>query len=323
MSPSTTAVAPVGRADDVRPTGARYNSPPRWRRALGLKGAGFTAPFFLGFLFVTVIPLAVALKQSVYQKQNSGLGLGSGTVEWAGFANYAKGLTSPTFWAGMERVALFGVVMIPLGMAISISMALLLDALSGRTAKGFRVGLLVPYMVPGIVATLIWLYLYSAKVGPLAPLFRAFGVNIDFFSRGTVWPSMGNIMIWGGIGFTMLLLYGSLRSIPRELFDAARVDGASEFRIAWAIKLPYLRGIIVLTTVLQIIGTLQIFNEPVLFRSVSPETVSAQWVPVQQIYYEAFTNNDPYYAAALSVILAVIVGLASFIFYRVTNRPTL
>ncbi|MFB7251194.1 carbohydrate ABC transporter permease [Microbacterium sp. NPDC056234] len=322
MSSETLTAPNAGRvAEATRPQRGPLRRQPNWRRRQALKGAAFTLPFFAGFALVTIIPIVIALGQSVFQEKQSGLGLGKGELVFAGFDNYLRGLTSEVFWVGMLRVALFGAVIIPLSLVISLSMALLLDAVTGRTAKFFRTGFLIPYMVPGIVATLIWIYLYSPKVGPLTPFFEQFGLNINFFAPGSVWPSMGNIIVWGGIGFNMLLMYGSLRAIPRDIFDAARVDGASEFRIAWSIKVPHLRGIIVLTTMLSIIGSLQMFNEPQLFRTVSPQTVSADWVPVQMIYNQAFVANDPFYAAALSVILAVVVGIASFIFYKFTNRP--
>ncbi|MCI2957211.1 sugar ABC transporter permease [Agromyces atrinae] len=321
MSTETLTAPTTGRAADAARPARRPRRQPSWRRLQALKGAAFTLPFFAGFALVTIIPLLIALVQSVFQERRTGLGLGKGEIVFAGFDNYLQGLTSEVFWMGMLRVGLFGAVVIPLGLVVSLSMALLLDAVTGKKAKFFRVGFLVPYMVPGIVATLIWIYLYSPKVGPLTPFFEQFGLDLNFFAPGSVWPSMGNIMVWGGIGFNMLLMYGSLRAIPGEIFDAARVDGASEWRIAWAIKVPHLRGIIVLTTMLSIIGSLQIFNEPQLFRSVSPQTVSADWVPVQMIYNQAFVANDPYYAAALSVILAVVVGIASAIFYKFTNRP--
>ena len=99
--------------------------------------------------------------------------------------------------------------------------------------------MLVPYMCPGIVATLIWIYLYSPAVGPLTPFFKLFGIDANFYGSSMIWVSVGNLMAWGGIGFNMLIVYGALQAVPRDIFDSARVDGASEWRIAWSIKVPY------------------------------------------------------------------------------------
>ncbi|MFY9714579.1 MAG: ABC transporter permease subunit, partial [Microbacterium sp.] len=125
---------------------------------------------------------------------------------------------------------------------------------------------------------------------------------------------------WGSIGFNMLILYGALQAVPREIFDAARVDGASDFRVAMSIKVPYVRGSLVLTGVLSIIGTLQIFAEPTLFRAVSPETITKDFTPAMVIFNQAFQVGNLNYAAALSIILAAVVGIASAVIYRFTNK---
>ncbi|MEV7422381.1 MULTISPECIES: carbohydrate ABC transporter permease [unclassified Streptomyces] len=294
-----------------------------WRRVMALKGASFTFPFFLGFLLFTVVPVVIALKESLYTEQGSGLGFGAKTVEFTGFDNFVRGFEDAKFWSAMGRVALFAAISIPLIQLTSLGMALLMDMARARTAGRFRIALLVPYMIPGIVATLIWIYIYSPVVGPLTPILGFFGIDVNFYSGEMIWVSIGNLMAWSAIGFNMLILYASLQSVPRELFDSARVDGASEWRMAWSIKVPLVRRSLVLTTVLSIIGSLQIFSDPMLFRSMTPETVTRDFTPIMAIYDWAFAQGDFNYAAALSIILALVVGIASAIFYRLTNKaPT-
>ena len=135
-----------------------------------------------------------------------------------------------------------------------------------------------------------------------------------------VWVSMGNLAVWGSLGFTMLILYGALQAVPHEIFEAARLDGASELRIAWSIKVPFVRGSLVLTSLLSIIGTLQLFDQPLLFRAVTPETITRDFTPAMMIYDQAFKVGNLNYATALSVILALVVGVASAIIYRFINR---
>lgn len=294
-----------------------------WRRIAAIKGASFTVPFFLGFALFTAVPMVLALRESMYTAKGSGLGFGEKTVEFAGLGNLLKGAGDERFWAGMGRVALFAAISIPLIQLASVALALLLDAASRRVAARFRLALLIPYMIPGIVATLIWIYLYSPEVGPLTPFFALFGVPANFYGGELIWVSIGNLMAWSGIGFNMLIVYAALRAVPREIFEGARVDGASELRIAWSIKVPLIRRSLVLTTVLSIIGTLQIFSDPLLFRSMAPETVTRDFTPIMGIYDWAFAQGDFHYAAALSIVLALVVGLASAIFYRFTNKaPT-
>ncbi|MEV6546346.1 sugar ABC transporter permease [Streptomyces sp. NPDC051665] len=289
-------------------------------RSLRWKGAAFTVPFQLGFVFLYVLPIGYAVYQSLYRDQQSGLGLGGSTQKFSGLDNYQQGLTDSAFMGSVLRVVLFACVQIPLMLLISLLLALCLDALTSRVAGRFRILLLVPYMIPGVVAAIVWLNLYSPDVGPLTPLGKVFGFDWNFFAPSMVWPSIGNLLTWHGIGYNMIIIYAALQAVPRDLFEAARLDGASELRIARSIKVPYVRGALVLTGMLSIIQMLQIFNEPALFRNVTPQTVSDSFTPIMIIYNQAFNAGNYHYAAALSVLLALILGLASFLFYRLTAK---
>ncbi|MBN8883836.1 MAG: sugar ABC transporter permease [Salana multivorans] len=281
----------------------------------------FGAPFFIGFAFVFVAPILYALYQSFLTvKADGGLGLGASTVVFAGFDNYVKALNDGPFWASMVRVGLFALVQIPISLGLSLSAALLLDAARERTGTVYRSLLLVPYMVPAIVASLIWVYLYSPRVGPFTAVGDALGLSVSFFDSRMLWVSIGNLVIWMVLGFNMLIMYGALRGVDRSILEAAKVDGAGGIRTALAIKVPIIRGTLVLTGLLSIIGMLQIFNEPLIFRGASPETVTKDFTPIMSIYFQAFTNNNYSYAAALSVVLALVIGLLSAIFYRLGNR---
>jgi multiple sugar transport system permease protein len=287
---------------------------------MALQGASFTIPFFIGFAVFTVAPVVMALKESLYRKQSSGLGFGGQTTRFVGLDNFTQALGDGRFFGAIGRVALFAAVSIPTIQLAALGMALLLDAASRRLANRFRVLLLVPFMVPGIVAALIWVYLYSPTVGPLTPFFKLFGIRADFYSGSMIWISIGNLIAWSTIGFNMLIVYSALRAVSPEIYDSAYVDGASQWRIAWSIKVPLIRRSLVLTTVLAIIGSLQIFSDPMLFRSMSPQTVTRDFTPIMAIYDWAFAQGDFNYAAALSIVLAVIVGITSAVFYRLTNK---
>ncbi|MCI3271537.1 carbohydrate ABC transporter permease [Streptomyces cylindrosporus] len=289
-------------------------------RSLRWKGAAFTVPFQLGFVFLYLLPIGYAVYQSLYREQQSGLGLGGSTERFSGLENYQQGLTDSAFMGSVLRVVLFACVQIPVMLLISLALALFLDALTSKVAGRFRILLLVPYMIPGVVAALVWINLYSPDVGPLTPLGKVFGLDWNFFAPSMVWPSIGNLLTWHGVGYNMVIIYSALQGVPRELFEAARLDGASERRIALSIKIPYVRGALVLTGMLSIIQMLQIFNEPALFRNITPQTVSDSFTPIMIIYNQAFNAGNYHYAAALSVLLALILGVASFLFYRLTSR---
>ncbi|MFF3330998.1 carbohydrate ABC transporter permease [Streptomyces sp. NPDC002888] len=289
-------------------------------RSLRWKGAAFTVPFQLGFVFLYLVPIGYAVYQSLFRAQQSGLGLGGATEKFSGLDNYQQGLTDSAFLSSILRVVLFACVQIPVMLSISLVLALLLDAVTSRIAGRFRILLLVPYMIPGVVAAIVWINLYSPDVGPLTPMGEVLGFHWNFFSPSMVWSSIGNLLTWHGIGYNMVIIYSALQAVPRELFEAARLDGASEIRIARSIKVPFVRGALVLTGLLSIIQMLQIFNEPALFRNVTPQTVNDSFTPIMIIYNQAFNAGNYHYAAALSVLLALILGVASFLFYRLTSR---
>ncbi|GAA4011075.1 sugar ABC transporter permease [Streptomyces sp. NBC_01352] len=284
------------------------------------KGAAFTVPFQLGFVFLYLLPIGYAIHQSLYLEKQSGLGLGGSTTEFVGLENYQQGLTDSAFMTSILRVVLFACVQIPFMLFVSLMLALCLDAVTSRVAGRFRILLLVPYMIPGVVAAIVWINLYSPAVGPLTPLGELFGFDWNFFAPSMVWPAIGNLLTWHGIGYNMVIIYSALQGVPRELFEAARLDGASELRIARSIKIPFVRGALVLTALLSIIQMLQIFNEPALFRNVTPQTISDSFAPIMIIYNQAFNAGNYNYAAALSVLLALFLGVASFLFYRLTSR---
>ncbi|MBE4734523.1 MULTISPECIES: carbohydrate ABC transporter permease [Streptomyces] len=284
------------------------------------KGAAFTVPFQLGFVFLYLLPIAYAVYESLFQEKRSGLGLGGATREFTGLDNYQLGLSDSAFMGSILRVVLFACVQIPFMLLVSLVLALFLDALTAKAANRFRIVLLVPYMIPGVVAAIVWINLYSPAVGPLTPMGDFLGFDWNFFAPSMVWPSIGNLLTWHGIGYNMVIIYSALQGVPRELFEAARLDGASEIRIALSVKIPFVRAALVLTGLLSIIQMLQLFNEPALFRNITPETVDGSFTPIMIIYNQAFNAGNYQYAAALSVLLALILGAASLVFYRLTSK---
>lgn len=307
---STTVASSAARP---APHGSKANRVP-WRTMQAAKGASLTLPFVAGFIFFVFLPIIIALNEVVYAEKKSGLGLGEATRTFVGFDNLAAAIRDTTFWTGLGRVALYAVIMVPLTQGLSMLLALLIDAAKRRTANRFRILLLFPYMTPGIVSTIIWIYLYSPSTSPLKFL------GLNFFDSNMVWVSMGQMAIWAGLGFNMLIMYGSLQSIPGEIIEAARLDGASEVRIAWSIKVPFMIGSVSLTTMFNIIGVLQLFDQPYFFRSISPQTITKDFTPAMQIYNEAFQVGNLNYATALSIVLAVILGIASACVYSIQNK---
>jgi multiple sugar transport system permease protein len=210
-------------------------------------------------------------------------------------------------------MGLFLVIQVPVMLVLSLFFALALDSGMVRLAKFVRLGIYVPYAVPAVVATLMWGYLYGPDFGPFAQASTMLGVpKIPFLSPDFVLLSIVNVVNWEFVGYNMIIIYAALRSIPSELYEAARVDGASEKRIAWSIKIPAVRPALILTIIFSVIGSFQLFNEPNLLRILAPNAISSSYTPNLYAYSLAFVNQEANYAAAIAFLLGIVIMVLSY-----------
>jgi len=211
-------------------------------------------------------------------------------------------------------MGLFLLIQVPIMLALSLFFALALDSGMVRLAKFVRLGIYIPYAVPAVVAALMWGYLYGPDFGPFAQLSDALSLpKIPFLSPHFVLFSIINVVNWEFVGYNMIIIYAALRSIPTDLYEAARVDGASEPRIAWSIKIPAVRPAIVLTIIFSVIGSFQLFNEPNLLRILAPNAINSSYTPNLYAYTLAFVNQDANYAAAIAFLLGIVIMALSYV----------
>ncbi|MEC4017849.1 carbohydrate ABC transporter permease [Streptomyces sp. H27-D2] len=283
--------------------------------------AGFLLPFLALFVLCFLAPIGYALYESLLRIERTGpLGLGGETREvFTGLGNYTHALQDDRFTTGFGRVLLFGAVQIPLMIALATGLALLLEAASARWVGFFRTAFFLPYGVPGVIASILWGFLYVPGISPLVEMAGGIGWDVDFLSRGTVLWAIANIVTWQFTGYNMLVLIAQLKAVPQELYEAARIDGASAWQIARHVKLPLIRPALVLTTVFSIIGTLQLFAEPMVLRPLST-SIDSGYTPNLHAYNEAFTSNNQHVAAAEAVLLALVACVLSFTFLRLVGQ---
>jgi multiple sugar transport system permease protein len=275
----------------------------------------FVAPFLLVFITMLVIPLIYAAYLSLFREQLIG-----GRV-FAGFDNYSRALSDDRLREGTVRVAEFFLLQVPLMLAIALFAALAIDTGLLRAAKVFRLGIFVPYAVPAVVAALMWGYLYGRDFGPFSQLADKVGAPApDFLSAGHMLASMANIVTWEFTGYNMIILYAALRAIPEELYEAAAVDGAGAWRIAWSIKIPSIRPALMLCLIFSVIGSFQLFTEPQLLQRLAPSVIDSAYTPNLYAYTLAFTGQEANYAAAVSFLLGLVIVVASYTVLIVTNR---
>ncbi|HEX6797431.1 MAG TPA: sugar ABC transporter permease [Ktedonobacterales bacterium] len=281
----------------------------------------FVLPFVLLFAAFFVAPLVYAFWQSLYKEVRSGLGFGPPKIVWAGAENYVKALHDPQFWDGFGRVLLFGAVQIPVMMLIALAMALLMDSAVIRFRRFFRLAFFVPYAVPIVIAAIMWGFFYSPISSPIVQGFTSLHLPAPTFlgPSSTLW-SIANVATWEFAGYNMIIFYSALQGIPQEIYESGRLDGLSEIGIALRLKLPLIVPALIVGVLFSIVGTLQLFNEPIVLKNLPNATITTSYTPNIFAYNVAVVNTDFNYGGAIAVILGVVTFIFSFGFLRLTRR---
>lgn len=306
--------------DTAGPPPAPTAAPARRRRSARPDKAAwaFLAPFLAVFAFVFVVPIGYAIYQSLLKVDRNGpMGLGKPTLGFAGLENYSLAVQQDTFVRSFGRVFLFGIVQVPVMLVLATALALMLDQVAGRWAGILRASYFLPYGIPGVIATILWGFLYVPGVSPINDMFGS--ITPDFLGYHTVLWSIANIVIWEFAGYNMLIIVAQLKSIPLELYEAAKIDGAGPWQTALRIKLPLIKSALILTCVFSIIGTMQLFAEPLILKLEAPP-ITNDYTPNLSAYNDAFANANLYLAAAKSVILALVASALSFGFLTLVTR---
>ena len=263
------------------------------------------APFLIVFLGTMIVPIIMAIGYSFSSVERSGLlGEGGITNSFAGLDNYLKALSNANFVESIGRMILFGIVQVTVMIVAAVILALLLESASAKWPGFFRATYFLPYGIPGVIATILWSFLYIHGLSPIVDVLQMVGIEIDFLGPRMVLWSIANIVTWTYTGYNMLIIIAQLKAIPGELYEAAKIDGASSFRVATSIQLPLIRPAVMLTVIFSIIGTLQLFAEPRLMQTMSAG-ITSEYTPNMSAYAFAFQYNDIGMAAAQAVIIAV------------------
>ncbi|GAA2896573.1 sugar ABC transporter permease [Streptomyces mexicanus] len=299
LGPRSSAARPVVRR-------GRYRAP-----------ALLLAPFLLLFTACTLVPVGYAVHLSLFAERRSGLGFGGTRSVFTGLGNYTRALHDPAFRAGFATTAQYCLLYIPLMVALALALALLLDSALARARRFFQLALFLPHAVPGIIAALVWMYLYTPGISPVVDALHATtGSRPDLL--GHPLPSVVNIALWEWTGYNMVIFYAALQALPREVLEAAVVDGAGALRTALGVKIPLIRSSLVMVGLFTIIGSLQLFTEPMILHGSSSGVVST-WTPNMYAYTAAFERGDYGLAAAASVLLALLAAVLSLVVTRATR----
>ncbi|MCB2177770.1 MAG: sugar ABC transporter permease [Actinomycetales bacterium] len=284
-------------------------APPTLRRQRrSFVGLWFVSPFLVVFAFVLITPVAYSIYLSVFRDRLVG------GRSFVGLDNYAQLFADPKFWDGLGRVALFLAVQVPIMLALALVAALAIDSGRLRGSSFFRIAVFLPYAVPGVVAVLMWGFMYGDQFGLAANLNDLIGSEVvQPLTPQWILIAVGNIVTWEFVGYNMLIFYSALRAIPVDLYEAAAIDGAGSWRVVLSIKLPALRQAIVIATIFSIIGSFQLFNEPNILRTLIPSVISTYFTPNMYAYNLSFAGQQYAYAATLAIVMGVVTAVIAYV----------
>lgn len=270
----------------------------------------FIAPFGAVFLFALVGPILYSIYLSFFQQRLIG-----GNV-FVGVDNFVTAFGDPQLHAAIGRILLFFVVQVPIMLALSLFAALALDSARLRWAPLFRIMLFLPFAVPGVIAALMWGFLYGNDFGLVGNL-NDLGIPVpDPLSSDWVLAAMANISTWGFVGYNMLVMYSALRVVPAELYESAAIDGAGTFRVIRSIKIPALRSAFIICLVFSVIGSFQLFNQPNVLRTLSPNTIATNFTPNMYAYNLSFSGQQFNYSAAIAIIMGLATMVVAYLIQR-------
>ena len=273
------------------------------------RGWIFVGPFLFFFLIVFVAPLVYAIYLSFFQpKMVWGVSQGE---QFVGFDNYTKLFADPNFWSGVIGVSLFLLIQGPdhaADLDVPGACHRLGPDLGSELLPRLRVHAL---RHPGGRGHPDVGFMYGTRYGVMGEVNSLLGTDIDVFSPSLIWVGIGNIVTWQFIGYNMLIFYSALKTIPTSLYEAAAIDGASEWNVIRAIKLPAIRGSMMIAVIFSVIGTFQLFNEPNVLPQMAGSTITTYFTPNFYAFHLAFEANNPSYSATLAIVMGVItVGVA-------------
>jgi multiple sugar transport system permease protein len=287
----------------------------RLRRRQALIGYLWISPWLIGALLFTIGPMLASLFLSFTQYN---------IVEsprWIGLANYVQAFTKDDlFWGSMWRTLVYAAVTVTLGTTGSLGAALLLNRPWRGTAL-LRTAFFLPSLVPIVASALLWRWIFNPQVGLFNYLLSLVGIRGPAWFASTEWAMPGLIImaLWGTIGGSQMLIFlAGLQGVPRELYEAAEVDGAGVWGRFRHVTLPMISPTLFFNTILGLIGGLKVFSAAYVGTEGGP--AYATWFYLLHLYFQAFRFFEMGYASALAWIFFAIVITLTIVQVRWSSR---
>lgn len=234
-----------------------------------------------------------------------------------GLDNYRRMFADPVFWSSMRITVYYVVVNITVQTVVALLLAVLLNRLT--KSLWVRGVVLTPYLVSNVVTALLWLLLLDYQLGIVNELLEWLGIGRQSFwgNPDLVVPTIALVNVWRHVGYTALLVFAGLQTISPQVYEAAKVDGASEAAMFWRITLPLLRPYLAMVLIVTSIGSFQVFDTVSVATQGGPANASN--VIQYYIYNVAFSHYDFGYASAMSVALLVVLSVITVVQYRLSR----
>jgi multiple sugar transport system permease protein len=271
-----------------------------------IKGLSFISPWIVGFFAFTVLPVGLSFYYSFcnYSLLQPPL--------FRGLYNYVSLAHDPIFWQVVRNTAYYASFALPLGMFAALAIAILLNN-KIRGLGIYRTIVFLPSLVPAVASAMLWLWLFNAKLGLINLFLTKIGIsNPPAWLDDVSWamPALVLMSVWG-VGNTVIIYLAGLQAVPRELYEAAEIDGASPIRKIWHVTLPGISPVIFFNLIMGIIGTLQVFGTPYIMTGGGP--ARSTYFYTMYLYDNAFVNLKMGYASALAwVQLLIVLALTGF-----------
>jgi len=278
----------------------------------------FVSPWVIGFVLLTAGPMVYSLYLSFTASSLLS------PPQWVGLENYRRMFADPIFYRSLGNTAYYAVLGVPLGMVLSLGLALLLDA-PVRGLGFFRTLFFLPSVTNTVALSILWLWLLNPEFGLINLALARFGVEGPLWLQDEAWakPALVLMSLWT-VGGQMIICLAALQGVPPELKEAAAIDGAGPVRRFFAVTLPLISPALLFNLIMGLVGALQVFTQAfVMTGGVQPGSEGgpnqSTLFIVLYIYKKAFQEYDMGYASALAWALFLIITVCTWMAWRVSK----
>lgn len=268
----------------------------------------FIAPAAIGFVVFYLVPAVRGVYFSFTQYNILG------TPTWIGTENFEQIAVDPLFWNAMSVTIWYVILNIGFQTVIAVLLAVMMQRLTKSIM--LRGALLLPWLISNVIAALLWFWLLDYQIGLFNQVIEWIGAARIAFFADEMWaiPTIAFVNVWRHMGYTALLVFAGLQTIPKYIYEAASIDGASEWTSFWKMTLPLLRPVLAMILVITVTGSFQVFDTVAVTTRGGPINVTR--VMQYYIYQKAFTEGQFGYGSALAVILFIILAVLAAIQLR-------